>query len=80
ERNAWDRAAQLLGENENEYWNNTSANIYQTEDDTEHAFGKLLEFGRPNAAIEGLTRDLYRKKDINTELACDALLALVQTT
>ncbi|MFP3342108.1 hypothetical protein R0J87_06290 [Halomonas sp. SIMBA_159] len=79
ERNAWDRAAQLLGENENEYWNNTSANIYQTEDDTEYAFGKLLEFGRPNAAIEGLTRDLYRKKDINTELACDALLALVQT-
>jgi len=26
-----------------------------------------------------LTRDLYRKKDINPELACDALLALVQT-
>lgn len=79
ERNAWDRAAQLLGENENEYWDNTSANIYQTEDDTEYALGKLLEFGRPNAAIEGLTRDLYRKKDINPELACDALLALVQT-
>lgn len=79
ERNAWDRAAQLLGENENEYWNNTSANTYQTEDDTEYALGKLLEFGRPNAAIEGLTRDLYEKKDINPELACDALLALVQT-
>lgn len=79
ERNAWDRAAQLLGENENEYWNNTRANTYQTEEDTEYALCKLLEFGRPNAAIEGLTRDLYRKKDINPELACDALLALVQT-
>ena len=79
ERNAWDRAAQLLGENENEYWNNTSANTYQAEDDTEYALGKLLEFGRPNTAIEGLTRDLYRKKDISPELACDALLALVQT-
>ncbi|MBO2557938.1 hypothetical protein I6M33_16530 [Shewanella algae] len=79
ERNAWDRAAQLLGENENEYWKNTSANTYQTEDDTEYALGKLLEFGRPNAAIEGLMRDLHRKKDINPELACDALLALVQT-
>lgn len=78
ERNAWDRAAQLLGENEDEYWNNTSANTYQTEDDTEFALGKLLEFGRPNAAIEGLRRDLFKKKDINPDLACDALLALVQ--
>lgn len=79
ERNAWDRAAQLLGANENEYWNNTSANTYQTEDDTEYALGKLLEFGRPNAAVEGFARDLYKKKDINPELACDALLALVKT-
>lgn len=79
ERNAWDRAEQLLGENENEYWNNTSANIYQTEDDTEYALGKLLEFGRPNAVIEGIARDLYIKKDINPELACNALLALVHT-
>lgn len=79
EKNAWDRAAQLLGENEHEYWNNTSANTYQTEDDTEYALGKLLEFDRPNAAINGLAGNLYRKKDINPELACDALLALAQT-
>lgn len=78
ERNAWDRAAQLLGDNENEYWKNTSANTYQTEDDTEYALGKLLEFGRPNAVIEGLRRDLFKKKDINPDLACEALLALVQ--
>lgn len=79
EKNSWDRAAQLLGENEDEYWNNTSANTYQTEDDTEYALVKLLEFDRPNAAIEGLTRDLHKKKDINPDLACDALLALIQT-
>ena len=79
EKNAWDRAAQLLGENEGDYWNNTRANTYQTEDDTEYALRKLLEFGRPNAAIEGLTRDLHKKKGINPQLACDALLALAQT-
>jgi len=78
EENAWDRAAQLLGENEGEYWNNTNANTYQTEDDTEYALRKLLEFGRPSAAIEGFSRDLFKKKDINSELACTALLALVQ--
>lgn len=77
ERNAWDRALHLLGENEEEYWNNTSANTYQTEDDTEYALGKLLEFGRPSAAIEGITTNLHKKADINPELACDALLALV---
>ncbi len=78
ERNAWDRAAQLLGENEDEYWKNTSANTYQTEDDTEYALEKLIEFGRPNAAIEGFRRDLFKKKDINPDLACEALLSLAQ--
>jgi len=79
EKNAWDRAAQLLGENEGDYWYNTSAHTYQTEDDIEYALRKLLEFGRPNAAIEGVSRDLSKEKDINPELACTALLALVQT-
>ncbi len=79
EQSAWDRAAQLLGENENEYWKNTSVSTYQTDDDTEYALVKLLEFGRPNAAIEGLRRDLFKKKEINPDLACDALLALVQS-
>jgi len=78
EKNAWDRAAQLLGENEGGYWNNTNANTYQTEDDTEYALGKLLEFGRPNTVITGLMNNLHQKKNINPELACDALLALVQ--
>ena len=77
ERNAWDRVVELLGENEGEYWTKTSANAYQTEDDIEYALEKLLQFGRPNAAIEGVMRDIHKKKDINTKLACDALLALV---
>lgn len=78
EKHSWDRAAQLLGENEDEYWVITSANTYQTEDDTEYAHRKLLEFGRPSAVIDGLSKDLYRKKNINSDLACDALLLLVQ--
>ena len=78
ENNAWERAVQLLGENEHEYWNNTDANTFQTDDDTDYAFQKLLEFGRPDAVIEGLTNNLYKKKGLNTELACEALLALVE--
>ncbi len=78
ERNAWDRALHLLGENEGEYWSMTNANSYQTEGDTEYALRKLLEFGRPGAVIDGLSRDLFKKKDINQDLACDALLSLLQ--
>ncbi len=79
EKNAWDRVAQLLGEHESEYWNNTTANTYQTDDDAEHALIKLLEFGRSSAAIPAFARDIYKKKDINPDLACDTLLALVES-
>jgi hypothetical protein len=51
--------ARLLGENEGDYWNNTSVNTYQTEEDTEHALRKLLEFNRPSAAIEGFSKLAY---------------------
>lgn len=78
EKEAWDRVKQLLGNNEGEYWKITSANTYQTEDNSEYAFRKLLEFGRPNAVIDGLNRELFKKKAINSDLACDALLSLVQ--
>jgi hypothetical protein len=78
-REAWDRAAQLIGENEHEYWRSTRADTYQTDDDTEYALLKLLEHDRPNAVIDGLSRNLFDEKDINTELACEALLALVRS-
>ena len=79
DRNAWDRAAQLLGDNEHEYWKNTGANNYKTEDVTEYALQKLLEHNRPIAVIEGLSRIILHEKDINPELACEALLALGQS-
>lgn len=79
ERNAWDRVTLLLGENESEYWRRTKANIYQADGDTDYAFIKLLEHDRPSAVIDGLSRKLLHKEDFNSELACDALLALVQS-
>ncbi|AVI65858.1 hypothetical protein CKQ84_08155 [Shewanella sp. WE21] len=78
-RNAWERAARLLGENECEYWKHTGANIYQSDGDTEYALVKLLEHDRPSAVIGGLSSNLFNKQEINPELACKALLALVQS-
>lgn len=79
EQDAWNRVAQLLGGNESEYWGTTGANFYQTDDDTEYALKKLLEFGRPTAVIEGLSQGLFKKKGINPDLACETLLTLVQS-
>ena len=78
EKNAWDRAAQLLGDKEVEYWNNTTANSYDSGEETEFAIRKLQNFDRPTAAIECIGRDLFTKNEINPDLACDVLLAIVQ--
>ncbi|MHA7230716.1 hypothetical protein ACVT98_17825 [Vibrio campbellii] len=78
-RDAWERAAQLLGENQYEYWRNTDANTYDTEDDAEYALSKLLEHDRPSAVINGLSRNVFDNKGVNPELACEALLALVKS-
>lgn len=53
--------------------------LYQSDEDSEFAFVKLLEHGRPNAVIGGMSRNLFDKKDINLDLACEALLALAQS-
>lgn len=76
---AWNRAGQLLGDHEGEYWKNTNAQTFQTEEDTEYALKKLMNFGRPSAVIRELSLGLHRKQEINPDLACDALLALVQS-
>ncbi|WP_261375591.1 hypothetical protein [Pseudoalteromonas neustonica] len=78
-KEAWERATQLLGEQECEYWRNTRANTYDTDNNIEYAFAKLLEYGRPNAVIKGLSANLFKNKNVNPELACEALLALVQS-
>ena len=77
--NAWDRAAKLLGENEYEYWMTTDANTYQADGDVEYALVKLLKYNRPSAVINGLSNSIFDKKEINPELACEALLALVHS-
>ncbi len=77
---AWQRAEQLLGQDEGEYWVNTPANSYQTDDAIDLAAKKLIEFGRPSAAVNCLARSLYRKEAIDADLACDALLALVKSS
>ncbi len=58
---AWTRATVWLGHSEREYWSRTSANPYQTPGDLGPAVDKLIEFGRPRAALNCL--DLMRQEE-----------------
>jgi hypothetical protein len=76
---AWDRASQWLEANECEYWNRTDANAYQVEGDFAFAIDKLIEYGRPNAAIDCLGRKRHAKVQLDINQCIRALLAAVSS-
>lgn len=71
----WTRAARLLEGNESHYWEKTSANSYETDAGLEHAIDKLIEYGRPYAAIRCIHRIMHRKQPFDNTRAVRALLA-----
>jgi len=75
EQNAWDRAQTWLQVAENEYWVRTPANGYQTDDDLHYAIEKLIQYGRPRAAIDCLGKQRFDKQTINNDQCLRALLA-----
>jgi hypothetical protein len=76
---AWKRVNTLLGESEGEYWTKCSANPYYTEGDIGEAIDKLIEHGRPHAAIDCLDRLRYDKQPLDRTRAVRALLAAVSS-
>ena len=71
----WNRVTQWLGSNEKEYWAITYANAYECSDNLAPAVDKLIEYGRPYAAIECLYKMLFAKQTVNSEQCIQALLA-----
>jgi len=78
-KDAWDRASKWLQKNEREYWTRTGANAYQSDGDLAIAIDKLIEHGRPYAAINCLGRMLHDKQAIDTNQCVRALLAAVSS-
>jgi hypothetical protein len=76
---AWFRAGAWLGGSENEYWSRTSADPYHTDSDTGVAIDKLIEYGRPHAAINCLQRMLDDKRPVDKLRSVKALLAAVSS-
>jgi hypothetical protein len=76
----WTRAARLLESNESLYWEKTSANSYETESGLDHSVDKLIEYGRPYAAIRCIHRMMLRKQPFDNRRAVQALLAALQSS
>ncbi len=76
----WDRAAEWLGDAQGEYWLKTSANPYEADGDLSVAIGKLIEHGRPHAAINCLDRMRYAKQPLDLAQCVSALLAALSSS
>ena len=79
-KEAWDRASEWLEENQGEYWSRTGANAYQADGDLAIAIEKLIEHGRPHAAINCLDRMRHDKQPINVDQCVRALLAALSSS
>ncbi len=76
----WQRATQLLPDDEIPYWTKTSANPYEAEGlGLELAVDRLVAHGRPRAAIGCLYAMLDAKQHISSQQAITALLAAVHS-
>ena len=74
DQDAWDRAKQWLNDDEKFYWERANVNPYQTEDNLIPAIDKLLEFGRPIAAIDCLYFHIFRGMPLDISRSVNALL------
>lgn len=71
----WARAASLLGVNEALYWGKTSANPCEADTGLNLALDKLIQYGRPYAAIRCLYMMVQHKQPFDNDKAVRALLA-----
>ncbi len=79
-QDGWARATTWLGSSEREYWSRSGANPYDADGDLGPAIDKLIEYGRPHAAIDCLDRMLHDKYPLDRARSVKALLAAPSST
>ena len=79
-KEAWNRASEWLQAHEREYWTRTGANAYQADSDLTIAIEKLIEYGRPRAAIGCMYRMRHDKQPIDSKQCVRALLAALSSS
>jgi hypothetical protein len=77
---AWVRAAEWLGDSQGEYWLKTNAYPYRTEGNLPFAIDKLIEYGRPHAAINCLDTMRHLNQPINVDQCEKALLLALSSS
>lgn len=70
----WDLSQKILGTNEEQYWTKANVHPYEPKSDLERGVTKLVEFGRPNAALDCLYTMAMNKQQFSSKLAVRALL------
>ena len=76
---AWEQAIKLLGEEEKQYWQKTNASPYWEENNLITAVDKLIQYGRPRAAINCIDRMLHTKQPLNINLTVKALMVALSS-
>ncbi|ARI78804.1 hypothetical protein [Halobacillus mangrovi] len=78
-KKTWERAIELLGDRENEFWEKVKAIPSTVDSDLNEAIDKLLYYDRPNEAVNCLYT-LYEKKHLfNNDRVAKALLEVVNS-
>jgi len=76
----WGRVAEWLGDEQGHYWLKTSGYPSQGHGTLGIAINKLIEHGRPHAAISCLDRMRHAKQPINVDQSVRALLAALSSS
>ena len=70
----WKRSKKLLDEFEEIYWSKAIVNPFEADTNIHLAVDKLIKYGRPNAAIDCLDKDLHEGQPLDQPRAIKALL------
>jgi hypothetical protein len=76
----WEQSRRFLGQDESAYWSRTGANPYEAETDLKPAIDKLIQHGRPYAAIRCLHRMLQDDQPFDSGRAVRALFAALESS
>jgi hypothetical protein len=75
----WQKVSAFLSESESLYWKKTGANPYQADCELNFAVDKLIEYGRPHAAIDCIYKEIYEKKPLNVPIIVHALMSAISS-
>jgi len=76
----WERSKRLLTEDESHYWGETSAHPYEAETGLGTAVDKLIQYGRPYAALRCLQRMQHDKLPFENSTAVQALMEALRSS